>query len=135
MVAVEEDVLRDIIADGDEAGVTEARDLDGAGAAASPGGLGEAVLLPALHEVVQDAVDVEEDDQHVGVVVVEGGDQLLGPGVVQQRRLVSLGLAGPGGEAAPERALRRHAAHRRHPHEADPSLKSKGDVPSRIDTF
>uniref|UniRef100_A0A0A9EF83 Uncharacterized protein n=1 Tax=Arundo donax TaxID=35708 RepID=A0A0A9EF83_ARUDO len=132
VVAVEEDVLRDIVADGDEPGVAEAGDLDLAAAAAPLGGLREAVFVASLHEVVEDAVDVEVDDERAeGGLSVEAVDHGLDPSVVELRRLVALRLA-VAGEVSTQRPLRRHATHRRHAHEADLPGAPGAEVPEEV---
>ena len=68
MVAVPEEVVADVLADGGGDGVAEDGDLEKAGAAASPGGLGESVALRVHHHVVEESVDVHEDEPRAGVL-------------------------------------------------------------------
>ena len=68
VVAVPEEVVGDGVADGGGDAVAEDGDLEEARAAASLGGLREAVPARVHHHVVEEAVDVHEDEQRAGVL-------------------------------------------------------------------
>lgn len=127
VVAVPEEVVLDLAADGGGDAVAEHGDLEQARAAASHGGLLEAVGVRVHHHVEEEAVDVHEDEARAGVLGPERLHALAQPGVAHDRDLVVARRAAA--PAAPrERALRRHAADGRDADDGDAARAGADEV-------
>jgi hypothetical protein len=127
VVAVPEEVVADVLADGGGDAVAEDGDLEEARAAASSGGLREAVAARVHHHVVEEAVDVHEDEQRVGVLGPQRRQLLHHPGVVCDGDLVVALRAAPV-ETAGHGALRRDAADGRDADEGDAARTDADEV-------